>query len=331
MSHDGTLESLYGTGAAVATDEHVFWHQFQDRTIYRTHRSTGHTDALSLNHAARVGPVLGCGRLGVHTNAGLIWVDIDSWEVVGKTPTASPHTGTLMDELLVYIPGIDGGLQSYSVDSGDQRWAVESNRVITGISSSKEAVYLVDANSEGGEVVAIEKSSGNVRWRTDVVGETYTTPVLGTHVFVRDNSGVLHALRKDTGERVWRTQSKTTDPYTVPAYRDETVYVPDEKTGTVTALHATTGEQVWRTQIPTGDERKERATTLSAPLCTPDSVLVGASPGGLVVLSAETGDKRWQDTTDAFDSNLVATGDSIYGLTTDGIVEATPFPESQDD
>jgi len=64
--------------------------------------------------------------------------------------------------------------------------------------------------------------------------------------------------------------------------------------------------------------------TLSSPISTPNSVLVGASPGGIAALARDTGEVRWQNATYAVDSNLAATDDAVYALASDGIFEATP-------
>jgi outer membrane protein assembly factor BamB len=324
IEHGGAPESLSGTGLTVATDEYVCWHQERGTTVYRTDRSTGRTASLQLDRAARVSPVTACGLLGVHTNAGLTWIDIDGWEVVERTSTASPHAGTLVDETLAYVPALGGGLQSYSTETGEREWSVETDRLVTGLSSTPETAVVVDSNSEGGAVVAVEKSTGEQRWRTDVVGETYTHPVVGSEIFVRDNDGTLHALDKESGDRLWTAESDTTGLYTVPAVREGTVFLPDEPSGSVTALATETGERLWRTQIPTGDGRDDPSATLTAPVCTPDSVVVGASPGGLIALNRETGAVRWQNTSHSFGSSLVAVGDSLYGLVTSGVVEAAP-------
>lgn len=323
VNHARATDSLYGTSMVVCTEEYVCWHQEQGRTIYRTHTSTGRTDSFSLESAVRVGPVLGCSRLGVHTNSGVKWIDIDEWEVVSETPTASPHTGTLIDRSLAYIPEIGGGLQAYSIKSGKQQWFVEAKRLITGLSSSRDAMFVVDSNSSGGRIMAVEKTNGEIRWQNDAIGETYSNPVVGSHILVRDDAGTLHALSKDIGEVRWSIKSNATGPYPIPAYRDGAVYLPDGAAGTLVAIDSETGEQLWRTQLTTENDGDDTSVTLSSPICTVDSVLVGASPGGLVAFDRETGEKRWQNATYSLKSNLAVTNDSVYALGTNGVVEAT--------
>lgn len=312
--------ALGRTGMVVCTEEYIFWHQKQATTVYRTHTSTGRTDSLSLDSAIRVDSGLACSYLIVHTNSGVAWIDIDTWDVVSKTPTASPHTGTLVDESFAYIPGIEGGLQAYSIESGESEWFVEVQRLVTGLSSSRECLFVVDSSDRAGSLRAIEKETGETRWESELVGETYSSPVVGSRVFLRDNTGTLHALNKENGEIEWSIGFSTTDPFLVPASSDGIVYYPDGSTGTVTALDSETGERRWRSRIPTGDAS---STTLSSPICTEESVLVGASPGGLVALTKDTGEKKWQVTTYPIESNLAATTDSIYALTSSGILEAT--------
>jgi len=320
----GTDDRVFGQTWVVASNDHVFWLQDKETTIRRTHTETGNTDTLSLDHASRVSPTLACGRLAVHTYAGVSWVDAETLEVVGTTPTASPHVSALADDRLVYVSGFNDGLQAYGADTGEPEWHLSIDHFVTGLSSAQHTAYVVDASADGGEVLSVDTQTGEVQWQTDVVGESYTNPVVGADVYTFDNDGTVHALDTDNGEQMWELTTEMTSPETTPAYRDGTVYVADDASGTVTALDAETGERHWQTEIPRGDTDGRPTGTLTSPVCTPEFVLIGASPGGLAVLRRDTGERRWQNSTYSFSSNLAVTEDAVYAVATDGIVELKP-------
>ncbi len=323
-SEGGPVNSISGRAMVVCTDEYVIWHLEQGKTVHRYHIPSGRVDSLSLQSRLRVYPAIHCSLLGVHTKSTVYWIDIDEWNIVSKTSASTPLMDVLVDDDFAYLQ-LGGGIQTFAVDTGEPAWSLELEWTAVGISSSDERVFVIDATAgEGGTLTALEKGTGEIRWTTDVIGETYSSPVVGNAVYVLNNEGTLYALEAETGDLEWRERvTDTPDRYTIPAVRDGTVYVSDESGGQTVALDAETGERTWEAPIPRDDGTGESSTTLSAPVCTPESVLVGAAPGGLVALSQSDGTTQWQASSHSIVSNLVMNANGVYALSPDGVVAAT--------
>lgn len=61
--------------------------------------------------------------------------------------------------------------------------------------------------SRSGKVVALSAATGGVLWTRNLNSWGYSTPAVGRdRIFVGDFAGGLHALRKTTGEEIWRAE-----------------------------------------------------------------------------------------------------------------------------
>lgn len=317
------MNSISGRAMVVCTDEYVFWHLGQGKTVHRYHTPSGRVDSLSVQSRLRVYPAIHCSLLGVHTKSAVYWIDIDEWNIVSKTSASTPLMDVLVDDEFAYLQ-LGGGIQAFAADTGEPAWSFEPEWTAVGISSSGERVFVTDATAgEGGTLTALERRTGETRWTTDVIGETYSSPVVGDAVYVLNNEGTLYSIEPETGDLEWQERvTDTPDRYAIPAVRNGTVYVSDESGGQVIAFDADTGGRNWETPIPRGDGTGT-STTLSAPVCTRDSVLVGAAPGGLVALSQSDGSIRWQSSSHSILSNLAMNDSGVYALSSDGVVAAT--------
>lgn len=312
---------LLGLGWVVATDRHVFWMQQKSTTLRRTRVDTVDTIERSFDRVTRVSPVVAGGFLAVHTNAGVEWLDPTTLEARGTTPTASPHVGILADDRRVYVTGVGGSLHAYGAGTGEHAWRVPVDRLATGLASAGRTVYVVDANADGGVVLAVDRRDGTVVWQSEAVGETYTNPVVGSNLYVSGNDGTVYALDRENGETVWTYQMETRGPIPSPSFREGTVFVSDRATGEVVALDADTGARVWRASVRRLGDERETSGRLSSPVTTPSSVLVGASRGGVTALRRDTGEVSWGLTDVSIDSNLAVTGGAVYAVGSEGLVE----------
>jgi outer membrane protein assembly factor BamB len=140
-----------------------------------------------------------------------------------------------------------------------------------------------------GGLVALDASSGAVRWRASDEGRAVTRPALrDRRAYVGQYGGSVRALDVADGSERWRA-SVPERRVLAPTALADVVVVPD-RTG-VTALDPGSGEELWRHRLDGAD--------VDAPVAaTGETVVVATELGadgrdGVLALNAATGERRW--------------------------------------
>lgn len=150
---------------------------------------------------------------------------------------------------------------------------------------------LVVAASNNGNVVAVNRETGNRVWRTRLDYEiTGGVGIGGGRVFVGTENSSVIALDQDTGELLWETDV-TSEVLSAPAANNRYVVV-EAIDGKLTGHDAATGEQLWiyENTVP--------ALTLrgtSSPLILENFVLAAFGNGTVVSLALDNGTLRWEE------------------------------------
>jgi outer membrane protein assembly factor BamB len=177
----------------------------------------------------------------------------------------------------------------------------------------------VYAGTETGAVTALDAPTGEERWSTPLVqvpeearrahsfglGAAPAVDIAGGRVVVGDETGVLHAVDAESGDRVWsfapptrerararaRERDESFDGFAWggAAVADGTVYAGCED-GRLYAVDAATGEPSWRFWAWGAVE--------SRPAVTDAAVYVGADDAMVYALDRTTGDRHWEAATD---------------------------------
>jgi outer membrane protein assembly factor BamB len=310
-------------GMMVCTDKLTVVAWRQSRTVFRYHASSGTIDSFKLDDPTQVYPALHCSNLVVSSDSVRYQIDANDWQVRQEQSTASPHASPLFDTDRLYVTG-SGGLQAIDIGA-ELLWTHMNDRLLTGIASTENTVYAIESNARGGQLMALDAATGDVRWKTDTIGETYTDPVVSRHVYVTNATGRIFALDRNDGNVVWTHQTGTRDSrFTVPAVGDGVLFVSDEGSGSIRAVGESNGETLWETPIYRNESRKEQTGTLFAPLLTEENVLVSAGPAGLVALGREEGQRRYQNASRTVVSPLAVSHKTIYAATPSGLMLFEP-------
>lgn len=152
-------------------------------------------------------------------------------------------------------------------------------------------------DDEVGAVYALDGSTGEQHWRTETPEPVTGTPALDdTTVYVpsgRDDSntgpgtGYLHAVARDTGDELWRSDiGGKTDSF--PVATEDLVCIARDtgQDSWLFAFDAATGEEAWR--FDAGDH------VFGWPAVTNDEVYAVVGQRRLVVLDRQTGEEQWQ-------------------------------------
>jgi outer membrane protein assembly factor BamB len=149
--------------------------------------------------------------------------------------TATPTPAT--DGSNVYVFFQDFGLISYDMN-GKERWRIKLGPFDSfyGVSSSpvvhgNTLVQVCDQN-RGSFILAVDKDSGRVRWRTErkyATTEAYSTPIVwvpdkGKTQIIVSGTYRLDAYAMDTGENIWWVGQQGTYPIATPALENHIIY-----------------------------------------------------------------------------------------------------------
>ena len=196
-------------------------------------------------------------------------------------------------EDLVVVRSADGRIFGLDAKAGRRKWFYQratpalTVRSPAGVTIAKGVVY---AGFAGGKLVAINLSSGTVRWEATVALPRGTTEleritdVIGLPVVAeREVCAVAYQGRVGcfdlaNGQAVWGREMSSTSGLSLDA---RYVFVSDEK-GAVHALDRAGGTSVWR-------QDKLYLRNLSAPLAYDRSIIVADIQGYVHVLARDSG------------------------------------------
>lgn len=199
--------------------------------------------------------------------------------------------------------GVDGGPDLPVVDGTGlaRRWSTgqqpDSRRLASlgfgdGWQPSPVAADgTVFASDDG--IVAVDASSGSVRWRTPVDSFVSRPAVADGRLYTVSYDGTITEYAVDGGTQRWTASTPAVRQELQPTVGNGTLYLAHE-TG-VTALDADDGDERWTSGQPDG----EYGRYVTPATVTPDAVyaagsgLLGDEDAGLVALDAETGERLW--------------------------------------
>ena len=182
-----------------------------------------------------------------------------------------------------YQPMNKSGLSPDEVSRLKLKWAFkmpESEAPRSQPAVTKDTVYL---GSEKGDLFALDKTSGCIKWQQKIEGEVRTSLVLtdiekkGRFLFFGDNDANVYALDARSGELVWQKKLDKHDAALItaaPAYHNGRLYVSVSSLevikalnpaypcctfrGSVVALDASSGDLIWKSYTVDEAEKKHR-------------------------------------------------------------------------
>ncbi len=326
-------------------------------------------------------PVVAGGTVYAVGSDGLLAVDAATGEVrfrADETPEAAPAvaSATAYRAPTLAVIGIGGrldglnaagGLSAFGRRFGLRRWTVPREddggfAVQFGFGRSSPAVpvaYRRTAYVVAGELLAVDASSGRVRWTASGYGRR--PAAAGGAVYVSTDRGKVTAYDAATGERRW-TESVGTRRVGPPTATDDLVLVPrvegvsalrpdgseawtfefesahyegggvavgaggaylcaerEDGRRRLFALDADTGERRW-----TGGVRPEAGPV--TPAVADGAVYLPTESATAVGVDAETGERLWRFETDGIHGSPVAVSDGTLYVVDDGALYALEEP-----
>lgn len=156
------------------------------------------------------------------------------WEVVLSPPTGRSDLERLADidgamavvGQDVYATGYQGQMAALAAESGQILWSREIPTHV-GLGADEENVYVVSGT---GELIALDRQTGNERWRQDaLLRRQPTAPVpFGDTVVTGDLEGYVHFFSKADGRPVARVRVDDRMLSAAPVVIGEKLYVQSE-------------------------------------------------------------------------------------------------------
>lgn len=260
------------------------------------------------------------------------------------TPTVYKNTVFAAERYgLVKALNLESGATLWQTDVREAPafWPWEDNdsaKLSGGILQAYGNIYI---GSEHGEVIAINRESGEILWRKAVPGEALSSPAAGDGlVYVNLGSGKLLALHPDTGEERWRHDQE------VPALTLRGLSSPTaanggvlfgEESGKLSVLIAENGYSAWSADvaIAKGSSEFERLVDVDTkPVVSGATAYAIGYNGNLAAVDVRSGNVLWKREYSSYrdlslDLNVLYLVDSngvIYALDKDSGIERWSQP-----
>lgn len=224
---------------------------------------------------------------------------------MAKGPNATP----LVIGKRLFTLGVTGTLNAWDTATGRNLWSkdfsktVDTSKMFCGTAASPlevdgKLIVQVGSDIHGGQILALEPSSGKVAWEWKGLGPGYASPVVislgGTNQIVTLTQGSIVGLAAATGQELWSAPfpDEWHENIVTPLWTGSHLIVSGPRQGT----HAFTLAQMNGKWIAT-EVWKNAAVTMymSSPVYADGSIfgLGEKKKGQFVALDAKTGTARW--------------------------------------
>ncbi len=234
---------------------------------------------------------------------------------------AGPRAAPTIDEGRVFVLGAMGHLHCFDVAKGDVLWQHdldaeykirESRRMpIWGIAAAPlvdgDLVIVQIGGADGACLVALDKKSGEEKWRALDDKASYSAPIIieqaGQRVLLCWTGEHVAGLDPQTGEVYWQhafPPTKMVINVPTPVVSGNRVFLTSFYDGSEMLRLATDRlavERIWRRQGASERETDALHSMISTPVILGDYVYGVDSYGELRCLDAATGDRVWEDQT----------------------------------
>ena len=179
-----------------------------------------------------------------------------------------------------------------------------------------------------GDVVAVSAADGSEAWRVNINAEVLAAPVTGDDlVFAQTVDGRLVALEESSGELRWSFDNQvpvlTLRGTSTPVYSGEVVYTGFSN-GKLSAVRSETGELIWehRVMLPEGRSELDRLVDIDgSPLVAGPVIYAVAYQGKLKALRRADGAMLWEHEVSSF-LDLSEGYGQVYVVSEDDVVSA---------
>lgn len=231
----------------------------------------------------------------------------------------------LVERDRIYAANRKGRVDAFELESGARLWRTDLEAAINGGPGDGGDMLLFGGDAE---VIALNKSDGQLRWRAAVSSEVLAAPQRGGDVVVvRSVDGALFGLDAVDGRRLWRYVQQ------VPLLSLRGVGEPQIEggivvagfdNGRIAAVSLQDGRLLWEAAlaIPRGRTELERLVDVDGRLMVRDGVVYAAGyQGRIAAITLDSGRLLWTRDFSTW-SGLAIAGRDLYVSDAEGSVWA---------
>jgi len=230
------------------------------------------------------------------------------------------------DQQAVYVASREGLVKALTLDSGEALWSHDfsddpsnqlnrSARFSGGLALGVDMLFI---GTENAQVLAFDKSNGELKWLSKVTGEVIAQPVYAEgKVVVHTTRGDLIALDADSGKELWRLTNKqpklTLRGSATPAISQGGV-VYGRADGFVSVALLDDGRPLWQLPVarPHGATELDRLVDVDMqPIINNGIVYTLAYNGNLIAIDLLKGEQLWARQYSGF-KDIALSGNTLY-------------------
>ena len=245
---------------------------------------------------------VGCGAIEDPTNhkplshpGFVLAVRISDGQERWRFDVADPESSPVVQDGVLYIGSGFNGQAVVALDTETDKqdrllWRTQTPYPITGamtlmgdtvIAGGGNGDFVYRDPNPAGVVLALEKTSGQIRWRTDLPDAVLGAVAAGPSLICPVASGQVVALDPRTGARQWTTPINGHAPVLAAcAVTDTSVYAVSQD-GYLARLDRNTGALLDRQYINAAERPGAQGLSISSPLVAHGRLYVGSETGGL--------------------------------------------------
>jgi outer membrane protein assembly factor BamB len=240
---------------------------------------------------------------------------------------AAELAGITLDGNVFYLPSPKKTLDCRSVRTGELIWATP----LEGYSQARwaldgEELYGGDAR---GNLYAIRKKDGGIKWKTTSKGVFFSTPLIGEkQIWVNNSHGTLQSYDKQTGQWLWQQADNQVGSLALWSFQGPVMFaglvVSGFPSSQLQAFDPVSGKLQWKESFSSSiTEGAESFNDLKSVTAASELLIASSFGGDMKIWSAEKKAKRllWQKKISLYAPVTVHDG-VIYLSARDGSVQA---------
>ncbi len=206
----------------------------------------------------------------------------------------------------LYFVNIGNTLFSVNPSNGVQNWNYTFSSNVYGIAASNGMLFV-----SASQVYALNASTGNIIWKSDLINPTTYPTVVGNELLVCSN-GILYSLDIFSGKTIWK-ETLESGACSTPVYDGREVFV--SVNGTLFAL-LPDGTKLWNFT-----SNETTPTGYTPPMPAADSNAVYFSwYNGTYALDKVSGSLLWNLSIGSEANSITVTKNYVYLVGTDGVL-----------
>lgn len=248
------------------------------------------------------------------------------WSFLAKDKvSAKPVIG---QDRTIFVGSDDNNLYAIDVITGKEKWRFKTDGMIqTAVTLGRDNNILLP--SRDGKVYSLDEKTGKKKWEFNMGAKMFSIPAppaegLNGLIFVTGDNETLHAVKADTGEKVWefKGEKNRIDAPRCAVGPDGTVFT-DNGSNNLFALDPDSGKVKW--EFKAGDDR------FSTPVFGKDGAMYFTNGDEKTyAVDSRTGKKKWEaktgdlgfDFPGGFPTPVIGDNGLIYVINDKGKVSA---------